>query len=375
MIIGFDAKRLFANTTGLGNYSRNLVSALGQSYPQHQYLLYTPTHPDNVSFQLGENMKTQSPSGPTALFPSVWRSYGLSKQIKKDKVEIYHGLSHELPYGIENSGVPGVLTVHDVIFKRFPSQYSPIDRWIYDRKMAYSCQVADRIIAISEQTKKDVIEFYGVAENKIEVVYQSCDASFMQAPDKDGTTKIKAKYHLPERYLLYVGSLVERKNILNLVKAFELLKDKELSLVLVGNGGSYRNKVDGYISEKKLGERIQILTEVSNDELPAMYRQAQAFVYPSLYEGFGIPIIEALWSNIPVITTKDGCFPEAGGPGSIYVDTNMPGAMADAITGVLKNDSLRKDMITAGQKYVQRFRPEIIASQVMKVYENLLAKK
>ena len=372
MRIGFDAKRLFFNATGLGNYSRSLVSSLAHHFPKHEYLLYTPKFPGSLSFQQQPDMVTFYPMGLPSLLPALWRTYGLANQLKSDAIDIYHGLSHELPRGIENTGVKSVVTIHDVIFKKYPEQYAAIDRWIYDRKVAHACRVADCIVAISEQTKRDIIKYYGVEEEKIKVVYQSCDRVFSEAIDEEKQQTLISHFALPERYVLYVGSLVERKNILNLLRAFQLINDPGLHLLLVGNGSSYKKKVIQFINENGLEKRVRVISFATNNELPTLYRNASLFVYPSLYEGFGIPIIEALSSGVPVIATQGGCFPEAGGPETVYVDTNDVKLLSEAIAFVLSDQILKRKMIAAGLNYVERFSPEKIADNMMGVYEGLV---
>lgn len=369
MRIGFDAKRYFFNQTGLGNYSRSLVNALAQSFPNEEYYLYSPKNVHCL-----KPFHIRYPQGFSAALPSLWRTYGIANVAKIDQLNLYHGLSHELPVGIEKTGIKTVVTIHDVIYQKYPEQYSAIDRGIYHRKVAHACQTADVIVAISEQTKQDIIQYYQPNPSKIQVVYQSCDPVFEQTPISQLVQEVSQKYHLPQKYLLYVGSLVERKNIISLLKAFELLNEPNLHLLLVGNGGIYRQKVEQYLKGKPMQQQVRILPNVATRELPVLYRQAQAFVYPSLYEGFGIPIIEALWSGTPVVTTQGGCFAEAGGPDSLYMDSQNPAVLAQALQKALHDSALRQQMITNGLQYVQRFRPATIAQQMMELYKGLLGR-
>jgi glycosyltransferase involved in cell wall biosynthesis len=367
MRIGFDAKRYFFNQTGLGNYSHSLVSALAQSFPEEEYYLYSPK---NVHCLKPYHIRY--PSGPAALFPSLWRIYGIAGAAQRDRLNIYHGLSHELPVGMVKTGIKTVVTIHDVIYKKYPEQYSAIDRGIYHRKVAHACLTADAIVAISEQTKQDIIQYYQASADKIKVIYQSCDPIFEQLPSEKLVSEVSLKHQLPQKYLLYVGSLVQRKNIINLLAAFGLLNDPDLHLLLVGNGGAYRKQIEQYMQGKPWQNRVRILPNVATRELPVLYQQAQAFVYPSLYEGFGIPIIEALWSGTPVVTTQGGCFAEAGGLYSLYVDTQNPDALAQALQKALTNGPLREQMRNNGLQYVRRFKPDVIAAQMMELYQSLL---
>ena len=172
MKIGFDAKRAFFNPTGLGNYSRTLISSLSNRFPDHEYFLYSPKVSHNGLFSADtNNLQLRIPAGLIAkLAPALWRSYGMNRTLKQDKLDLYHGLSHELPAGIKKTKIPSVVTIHDLIYLRYPKYYPAMDRWVYDKKFRHSCRVADRIIAVSEQTRRDLIEFFNVIPEKITVI-------------------------------------------------------------------------------------------------------------------------------------------------------------------------------------------------------------
>ena len=169
MNIGFDAKRAFHNGTGLGHYSRSLIKSLSTYHPNHKYYLFNPKAGGAFSLKAG-NIHEIQPSGfLNRTFSAGWRSSWVKNDLKKYKINLYHGLSHEIPFGIRQAGIPSVVTIHDLIHERFPAQYNRIDVKIYDHKFRYACTNADRVIAISEQTKRDIIEFYKVAPEKISV--------------------------------------------------------------------------------------------------------------------------------------------------------------------------------------------------------------
>lgn len=373
--IGYDAKRAFFNQTGLGHYSRNLLQALAQHYPNHHYHLYSPKAPNSST----EPYLTQPPfvaHYPTGLidrmFPSLWRSVMLGSQLAMDGVQLFHGLSGELPLDILESKVRSVVTIHDLIFLDHPELYPTIDRKIYRIKSSMACESADRIIAISEQTKQAIIKHFGIRENKIEVVYQSCNPIYLQPTTPSQLANIKNKYQLPTQYLLYVGSIAERKQTMQLVEAFKLVNDPGLKLVLVGNGGEYLTKVQQYVKANQLTDRVLFLNNIPTEDLPSIYSQALAFVYPSLMEGFGIPIIEALHSGTPVVTISGGCLQEAAGPGAIYSPDSQPEHLAEAISKLVSSSELRQELIAAGHAHVQQFTPQAFADGVMEVYRKVL---
>ena len=177
---------------------------------------------------------------------------------------------------------------------------------------------------------------------------------------------------LPDNYILYVGTVEQRKNLLALVRAIhELDKTMQVTLVVVGKETSYLKEVSAYVERFGLERRVVFMKSVNNALMPLIYRKAKAFVYPSIYEGFGIPIIEALVSKVPVITTRGGCFPEAAGPGSVFVDPDNAEELADAIRLVLTDEAKRKEMIATGYAYAQQFKPAVCAENMFNLYKKI----
>jgi glycosyltransferase involved in cell wall biosynthesis len=304
-------------------------------------------------------------------FPAVWRTFHIPRDFEKSRLDIYHGLSSELPVDFRRRRMKLVVTVHDLIFLRYPGFYSPIDRQTYYWKSRHACAKADAILAVSQQTKQDITDFLKVPADRIQVIYQACAPVFFEQASAAGKTKVIERYKLPENFILFVGTIEERKNLLTLVKAWERLRDAEINLVMVGKRKSHFNSVASYLRRQGLENRVQFLENVPSEDLPAIYQLARLFVYPSLFEGFGIPIIEALASRVPVISSCGSCFTEAGGPGSRYVEPGDEESLAHEIRMVLSSEPLKKEMIAQGLSYVQRFRPKNIAGQMMEFYQGL----
>jgi len=377
MKIGYDAKRAFANFTGLGNYARSTISNICKVFPTHEYYLYTPSKVADGTSDFINDIKNAHIRGPRNLFygtfSAAWRRFGIAADAAHDQLDLYHGLSHEIPDGIEKTNIKSVVTIHDLIFKRFPYYYKKIDRKIYDNKIKHAVKFAHTIIAISEQTKKDIIEFYQVAENKIEVIYQACDTIFEKTKTSVEINLVKEKYALPANYLLYVGTIEERKNALVILEALIQLPS-HVKLVMVGKKKSYGLIIDAFIKKHELNDRVIQINQVDFKDLPAIYQAATIFIYPSKFEGFGIPIIEALHSETPVIAAKGSCLAEAGGPDSLYFEPSNADELAGLIADLLANESKRKDMTASGKKYVEKFNGEKIASELMGLYQSILSR-
>lgn len=370
MRIGFDAKRFFHNSTGLGNYSRDLIRVLSLYYPKNTYFLFNPKKSSNlIKLTSKINITEVLPQHSFWFFFSFfWRSFGLNKQIYDNKIEIFHGLSGEIPIFL-NSKVKKIVTIHDLIFIRYPKLYSFWDRKIHTLKFKYAAKKSDIIIAISEQTKKDIIKYFSIDPEKIEVIYQGCSNVFKNNFSEEHKNNVKKKFNLPNNFILNVGTIEERKNSLSIVKS---IKNIDTKLVLIGKKTSYYEQIEKYAKENNIENKLIYLKNVSLEELAIIYQLADIFIYPSIFEGFGIPIIEALYSKTPVITNKNGVFPEAGGQNSIYIDPLNVNEIAEAIQFLLDNPLKREQITEKGYEFVQKFSDESIANNINNLYTKLL---
>ena len=371
LVVGFDAKRIVKNGTGLGSYGRTLVNDLAADEGL-QLRLYAPDKGrDDLRNQIADrpNVTFCYPSRPTPRF--YWRSRGIVGDLRRDGVQIYHGLSGELPVGIRKSGIRSIVTIHDLIFLRHPEFYHWLDTKIYAWKYRQTVREADHIIAISECTKRDIIEFGDVSEDKISVIYQSFSPRFSTEIAPELLESVRQRYQLPKRYVLNVGTIEARKNIMLAVKALAHLPE-DISLVVVGRRTKYSDKVLEYAKKHGLMPRIKFYHGVPDDDLPAFYAQAEAFVYPSVYEGFGIPIIEAISTGLPVVACTGSCLEEAGGPDNLYVAPDDAEGMAAAIRQVLRGAEGREERILRGQAYIRRFEGQNVAQQMIDLYHQLL---
>ena len=366
MKIAFDGKRFFNNASGLGNYSRDLVRILATHFPQNQYIILNKEQSERGKKILeipGVSFKKTSKG-------NFSRQFKMGKDAQNIDADIFHGLSGELPLKWNNKPIKKIVTVHDLIFMRFPQYYSFFDRKIHFWKFKKAAEQADLIIAISEQTKRDMIKFLKVPESKIRVVYQGCHQSFKEMQSSEFLNSVKEKFGLPEKFILNVGTIEERKNLLNIVKA---ITGTDIPLVVIGKKTKYFNKVEKFIKKNKLQNQIVFLENVSMEELAAIYKLAEIFVYPSVFEGFGIPVIEALFSGTAVITSNLSSLPEAGGKDSLYINPNNIDDLKSKILFLWNNESERKRRVEKGLLYAQKFSDENIANELMKVYKETIS--
>ena len=376
MNIAFDAKRITHNATGLGNYSRFVLDTLTEFRPENRYLLFSPSTGDPSLYKRllsNRSVRLITPHRALAFAGgNLWRNFSVASRCRTEQVALFHGLTNELPIGLYNAQRIGtVVTMHDLAFIRYPQFYKPIDRLLYRKKYGASARHADHVITVSDQTRRDVIDIFGIEEERVTTVYQGCSEAFAAVTPEDVVVARQA-LNLPERYILFVGSIEERKNLALIVEALAQLQDKDIHLVAVGRKTPYVNTVVD--SARRLGvlSRLHLMHGVGSAMLPGIYAGAKVFVYPSRFEGFGIPLIEALNAGVPVIGATGSCLEEAGGPSSRYTDPSDATMLASMIDRVLIDISLRQKMITDGREYVERFTPKRLARDLSAVYENVL---
>jgi glycosyltransferase involved in cell wall biosynthesis len=349
MRIGFDAKRYFNNITGLGNYSRWLIDNLNNQIPQSIFLFHS-----DKSFYQKKDFNVITPR--YSLLKAIWRSWLVTKNLKKDKIDIYHGLSNEIPFGIHKTGIKSVVTIHDLINKRYPENYQLIDRWIYDLKLRYAQKYADVIITVSEQTKKDIVKYYNTNETKIKVI-----------PIGIAQRQIKP-VESPSPYILCVSSFTKRKNLKALVQAFKSIEDKDIKLKIVGSYGETANEIQ---SLAKKDPRIELHFNISNEELNDLYTKCQFCVYPSLFEGFGIPILEAFSYGKAIATSNISSMPEVGKDAALYFNPNDPNHIREAIIQLMDNDT-RYEYVKKIPTTLKSFDNHVLINAYKSVYSKLM---
>lgn len=363
LVIAYDAKRLFSNFTGLGNYSRTLVRNLQKFYPDCKFHLFTPRIVKNAETEFfldNPDFTVHVPKRGRLM----WRTFGMSSEVNELRPDIFHGLSHEIPFGL-SADISTIVTFHDLIYERYPEQYGWWDRNMYRIKYRSAARRARHIVCISESTRQDLADLYRIPHTKMSIVYQSCRPEFMDNPC--------VPVDFGKGYWLYVGSAIARKGLLQLVIAYGMLPPSaRRPLVIVGSGPSeYTNQVIDMMAYYNTTSQIRWIERLDNQSLYSMYDGCYALIYPSMYEGFGIPLIESLSRCRPVITSDLSSLPEAAGPGSRYADPFKPEEIAAAMMD-LENKTLYEKLALEGRDHVMgQFGAEVTARKMMEVYRNL----
>lgn len=369
MTIGFDGKRLYDNKTGLGNYSRTLFNRLLQFYPNQEYKIF-------VHQKYFEDSQYKYPAFvdrtivSDAFSADLWRFKGVEDDIAQHGINVYHGLSNEVPE--LPAGIKKVVTIHDVIFHKLPKTFPFIDRQMYAYKTKKACHIADAIIAVSEQTKQDLIELTKTPEEKIHVVYPTWNKEYEHECNYVLKEEYFARYGLPRDFVLYVGAISKRKNFLRLLEALTLPENQDKHLVAVSNGGDEYGVAEEYIYDKQLEGRVFFLKDLPWYELPIIYHMSQGLVYPSLYEGFGLPILEALRCGKPVITSNLSSMPEVGGDACIFIDPTSVEEISAAINFIYYNLELAAEIKEKAMHQIQKFNPQKMTEKMMNVYKGLV---
>jgi glycosyltransferase involved in cell wall biosynthesis len=261
--------------------------------------------------------------------------------------------------------------MHDLIVRRYPEFFKPADRIIHRLKMRHACRVADMVIAISEQTKCDLVDMMHVPEEKIRVVYQSCDPIFWNPPSAILPPSHSA-VQLPERYIIAVGTVEERKNQVAAVRSLALLPE-DVCLVVVGRPrGHYPQQVRRVAKELGVDHRVIFLQNAVFSDFPALYRGAVASVYMSVFEGFGIPVLESLCCDCPVVTSNVSSMPEAGGDAALYAAPDDYRTLAAHLSRLLSDPAFRNSQIEKGRTQRLKFAPEKVSQDMLALYRSLL---
>ncbi|MBR6249518.1 MAG: glycosyltransferase family 4 protein [Muribaculaceae bacterium] len=377
MIIGFDGKMAVSDNKELGNFSRLIIDVLSQYYPKNHYMVYAPQARENRDLtpllaRTSVHLKTPR----HALSTTLWRNRGgILNDAEHHHTRLFHGIAGVLPSKMSSYTIPSVVSIFDLTYLHYPKNFNFFDRMRYHAKTRRSCQVAKRVIAVSEYAKRDIVDNYGVSADKVCVAYPGVDERYLREINDKELNDVKRKYGLPEKFIVSAGRIVRHRNALQALQALEQLGDKAIKLVLLGKSTDYYDEVKNYAAQHKMSNQITHISRASAADLPAIYHLALACVMPSRYESFAMPIIEAQCCGTPVVAATGSCMEEVGGDGALYVSPDDVNALADALGRVISDNALRNQLIERGKVNAQRFTRQAMADAIIACYEQALDAK
>ena len=383
MQIGIDYTAAARQRAGIGRYTRELIAALLAVESPHQYVLFAATgglksgdgEPEIGDGRLGtERRQVRFRALPISdeWLARLWHRLRLPIPVETvtGPIDVFYSPDFVLPPTRPRTRT--LLTVHDLSFLRYPDHFVPKLVRYLSRVVPRSVVRADRILADSEATRADLIAYLGAPPEKVDVLYSGVDPRFRPDPEPGEWERLRARYDLGDLpYILSVGTLQPRKNYLRLIRAFATLS-AEIELVIAGGRGWLYQDV---ITEAaKLGGRVRILGFVEEAELPALYRNAALFAFPSLHEGFGLPVLEAMACGVPVVCSGVSSLPEVAGDAALLVDPLDTDELAEVLNRVLEDADLRREMATSGLAQAARFTWERAARQLLAAFDTLWGK-
>jgi len=350
---------------GGGNYIKNLVWALSRIDRENEYLIFGSS--ENVCHLEGLQNSFHIELAPSnRMLRLPWEQTVLPLKLKRKRIDVYHGAGFVVPLV---KTCAQVVTIYDMTFQLMPKRHSLHKRLYFRAMIPAMVKGSDRVIATSESTKRDILGFVRVEKEKICVIHLGVAGRFEPVRDGERLAEIREKYNLPREFILFVGVIEPRKNLETLVDAYlaDSLSDR-FDLVLAGSLGWDYSGLVRKIASSRVRGRVRMPGYVADADLPALYSAATAFVYPSLYEGFGLPPLEAMACGTPVITSSVSSLPEVVGEAAILVDPKDVGALASALQRILKDRQLREELSRRGRERAKLFTWDQTAEKTLEVY-------
>ncbi len=366
MRIGVDVRSLSEPITGIGRYTLNLLQEMTAS-DSHEWVLYS--HRPLLHGKWDKtNIRVRTLNFPkwARVLRMLWAQSVLPIMAKQDSVDLFWSPAHRLPRYLPDS-IATVVTIHDLVWKHAPETMRPLSRFLDAKLMPQTIRMAEKVIAVSQWTANDLITEIPEAEAKTSVIYE---ANSLISCNLSGIDKVDGKY------ILFVGTLEPRKNLPRLLNAYSLLsktiRDKH-PLVIVGGKGWGKDNIYSIIEQLSIGKHVMVLGYLSDEELASVYRQSYLFVMPSLYEGFGLPLLEAMSMGVPVVTSNISSLPEVVGDNAVMVDPNNVKSIKDGIEEVLIDTELKDRLSKTGLDRAKLFSWEKAAKETLAVFEESLS--
>jgi glycosyltransferase involved in cell wall biosynthesis len=362
--IGIDARKL--HDFGIGTYIRNLLRHLARIDSQTEFVIFCRPEDRETLAQIGENFRPVPESSGNY---SIAEQLKIPLAVKREGVTLYHAPHYVLPPLVR---CRSVVTIHDVIHLMFP-QYLPnrvalsYAKW----SITQAAHRATRVLTVSESSKRDILRFVDTRPDKIDVIYNAYDERFAMEPKEEDVVRVRERFQLTDEFVLYAGNVKPHKNLERLIQAFHLVRQRgldHLKLVLIGDEISKYTALRRAVHQHQLHKYVRFLGYLPEETLAVMYRLAGVFVFPSLYEGFGLPPLEAMASGTPVVTSNVSSLPEVAGDAAVLVDPYDPQAIADGIYRVLTDEQLRRDMVHKGIARAGQFSWEQSVRRVRQIY-------
>lgn len=375
MRIGIDARPMLSEGTGVGIYTLNLIKNIGALDPINKYILFSNSFRDRFPFSSlrpPKNFEYRDFRIPSRLLKGLW-NYFFYPPLESfiGKVDIFHS-PHSIPVPVKKARL--IVTIHDLFFVKHPELAGRRVSDEHKRLSRSYLSKVRRIITVSNNSKKDIVEIFGISPEKVTVIYEGVDNIFRVINEKTSLEYIRGVYGLPKEFILFVGTISPRKNPDYLIEAFSIIKKrriKDIFLITIGPRGLKADETLRLISKKNLEGSVRHIGYVPYEYMPYLYNMASLLVYPSLYEGFGLPPLEAMACGIPVIASNVSSMPEILGDAALLVDPYNPHEIADTIERLLYDEPLRKTLVEKGMKRAQSYSWEETAKKTLKVYEEV----
>lgn len=369
MRIAIDARKL--HDYGIGTYVRNLLKQLARLDPETEYVLLCRPADADLPRRLGENFRAVVVTAPPY---SAAEQLQVPRVLRRERAALFHEPHYVLPPFV---GCPSVVTIHDCIHLMFPQYLPNRFAWLYARAFLWSAaHRSARVLTVSEASKRDILRFYDIPPEKIEVIPNAIDDRFGIPPPEEEIVRVRERYQLQRPFILYVGNIKPHKNLDRLIEAFALLRGEgfeHLSLLIIGDEISRYPRLRRTVQRHKLQKHVRFLGFVPDQTLAVLYRLASVFVFPSLYEGFGLPPLEAMASGTPVVTSNVSSLPEVVGDAAVLIDPYDPAAIAGGVREVLTDPDLRAALVAKGLARARAFSWEQSVRRIREIYGQVAA--